>query len=313
MPLSLSFTTLDVFTSKRFAGNPLAIVNVPPHTTLSQATKQEIAREFNFSETVFLHEDDGALDGRRVDIFTIAEELPFAGHPTIGTLCYIASQTVGAPQRLRLLCKAGTIHGTYDHGFSTAEADVPHKVHVHTTQVDLAAVLASQPGLRTAMDADADQGPYPKVAPVAGMQFVLVPVPRPEGLARVGRSSVPIHRMEEGAGFVAPYYYTLEACYITGDGEEDGECVMQISARMVEPEIGEDPATGSAACALGCYFAIRAGGRGRKFRFDIAQGVEMGRESKIGVRVVLNAEGTGVEKVFLSGTAVLVTRGEIEV
>ena len=79
MTTALSFATVDVFTDVRFTGNPLAIVNIPQEISLSQETKQKIAREFNFSETVFLHEDDGTGKGRKVDIFTVNEELPFAG------------------------------------------------------------------------------------------------------------------------------------------------------------------------------------------------------------------------------------------
>ena len=76
---SLKFVTLDVFTSTRFEGNPLALVHVPNDSPITQAQKQTIAREFNFSESVFLYEDTGSLEGRRYDIFTPTQELPFAG------------------------------------------------------------------------------------------------------------------------------------------------------------------------------------------------------------------------------------------
>jgi len=79
MSTTLSFATVDVFTHVRFGGNPLAIVNIPCPVSLSQEQKQAIAREFNYSETVFLHEDTSSPDGRKVDIFTTTEELPFAG------------------------------------------------------------------------------------------------------------------------------------------------------------------------------------------------------------------------------------------
>lgn len=79
MGTDLLFATVDVFTSVLFAGNPLAIVNIPSTISLTQEQKQKIAREFNYSETVFLHEHTGSADGRRIDIFTTTEELPFAG------------------------------------------------------------------------------------------------------------------------------------------------------------------------------------------------------------------------------------------
>lgn len=86
MSASYRFTTLDVFTKTKFEGNPLAIVTIPAGSEPSQATKQQVAREFNLSETVFLHEtEDAASTRRRIDIFVTDAELPFAGHPTIGS------------------------------------------------------------------------------------------------------------------------------------------------------------------------------------------------------------------------------------
>lgn len=82
----LKYAIVDVFTDKRYAGNPLAIVRVPASCKLTQDQKQNIAREFNLSETTFLHEPKGDVsDVWTVDIFMVSAELPFAGHPTIGT------------------------------------------------------------------------------------------------------------------------------------------------------------------------------------------------------------------------------------
>ena len=76
---SYKFATLDVFTDTRFEGNPLALVQVPKGSAITQEQKLKITREFNFSETVFLHEDVGDADGRRLDIFMTFGEIPFAG------------------------------------------------------------------------------------------------------------------------------------------------------------------------------------------------------------------------------------------
>ena len=107
--MKLSYTTLDVFTSSRYAGNPVAIVQVPSGTSLSQAQKQAIAAEFNLSEIVFLHlPAEGVTSSeRKIDIFTHQAEVPFAGHPTIGTSHYLlhtTSQDVNT-----VLTKAGKI------------------------------------------------------------------------------------------------------------------------------------------------------------------------------------------------------------
>ncbi|KAH7035643.1 uncharacterized protein B0I36DRAFT_318785 [Microdochium trichocladiopsis] len=189
--MKLPFATLDVFTSTRMQGNPLAVVTVPRHLRdkLAQADKQRIAREFNLSETVFLHEAGGGGDddaegtaaaaedgagsspgsrGRRriVDIFTVDREIPFAGHPTIGTAVWClfhedgkysgssaaaAADGGGVPALDALITKAGPIgittssstsssgrsvaSGAELGGESTAgqfvSASIPHNVHIH--------------------------------------------------------------------------------------------------------------------------------------------------------------------------------------
>lgn len=85
--MSLNFVTIDVFTDKPYEGNPLAVVRIPHGVTISQENKQRIAREFNLSETTVLHENssDSDKDQWVVDIFMTSRELPFAGHPTVGT------------------------------------------------------------------------------------------------------------------------------------------------------------------------------------------------------------------------------------
>lgn len=83
----LDFAVVDVFTNKRYEGNPLAIVRLPASSSVTQEQKQNIAREFNLSETTFLHEPSGDEQNVwTVDIFMTTAELPFAGHPTIGAL-----------------------------------------------------------------------------------------------------------------------------------------------------------------------------------------------------------------------------------
>lgn len=82
------FTTVDVFTDTRYEGNPLAIVQIPKGSSITQEQKLKIAKEFNLSETIFLHEDDGDKEGRRADIFTSVAEIPFAVEPyhTVGKI-----------------------------------------------------------------------------------------------------------------------------------------------------------------------------------------------------------------------------------
>lgn len=144
---SLSYSTLDVFTTTQFTGNQLAVVHVPsslPLLTsvpLSQEIKQNIAREFKFSETVFLHDALTATSNRQLDIFTLKEELPFAGHPIIGTICHVCQSEEPPLKSVTLLCKAGLIVGRYDPETKLAEAEIPHDVRIHHALVSGRAVL----------------------------------------------------------------------------------------------------------------------------------------------------------------------------
>jgi PhzF family phenazine biosynthesis protein len=136
----LDFVTVDVFTDKPYEGNPLAIVRIPHGVSVTQDQKQRIAREFNLSETTFLHENASDADGDKwtVDIFMTSKELPFAGHPTVGTACYVLSRT--AEERgikdgvisAGFQLKAGPVGLRYDVARRTAKAAIPHNVHVHS-------------------------------------------------------------------------------------------------------------------------------------------------------------------------------------
>ena len=137
-PTTYPFATLDVFTTDRFSGNPLAIVQIPACSPLSQEQKHRIASEFNLSETVFLHEAEPDSTGYIIDIFTPSAELPFAGHPTIGSICYVLGDhqcSTGEKLSTTLITKAGSIAVTYDSKSRIAEADIPHNVHIHGENV----------------------------------------------------------------------------------------------------------------------------------------------------------------------------------
>lgn len=135
-PSQLAFVTVDVFTSRPYEGNPLAIVRIPHGHSVSQEQKQAVAREFNLSETTFLHEKgpDAQDDTWTVDIFMTTRELPFAGHPTIGTACYVLGRT--ADERglrsgvieANFALKAGPVELQYDVVKKTARASIPHNV-----------------------------------------------------------------------------------------------------------------------------------------------------------------------------------------
>ena len=122
----------------RFKGNPLAIVHIPHNVSVTQEQKQTIAREFNLSETTFVHEAEVGVDAESwtVDIFMTTDELPFAGHPTIGTACHVLSRVASSRGigdgiiEAGFKIKAGPIGLRYDVAKCIARASIPHDVYV---------------------------------------------------------------------------------------------------------------------------------------------------------------------------------------
>ncbi|KAJ7705592.1 hypothetical protein B0H17DRAFT_671638 [Mycena rosella] len=307
MTRRLRFTKLDVFTSTPFVGNPLAIVHVPPTVQLSQAEKQLVAREFNLSETVFLHEPDGAAAAPPaatvIDIFTPTEELPFAGHPTIGAGFHLLSR---APhlETATLRTKAGDIPVVRGAGPASATAvrlRVPIDFKVHPS-LAIPAVKDLQPHL-AAGDYVNGAGAEACASIVKGMTFLLLALASEDALARLQpyptRLAIPDARAVLGAwgvGFAGLYAFVERA---------DGG----VRARMLDGPL-EDPATGSAASTLGGWLAQRRGPG--VHRIEIVQGVEMGRRSEIGVRVDVGEDGV-VREIELEGAAVQVMEGVVDV
>ncbi|EMC95686.1 hypothetical protein BAUCODRAFT_71237 [Baudoinia panamericana UAMH 10762] len=297
----LAFVTLDVFTETRFAGNPLAVVNVPSGHDVTSEQMQLIAREFNLSETVFIHERHDGDDGVpqwRVRIFIVDAELPFAGHPTIGTAVYALGTLAGGTDRGRLLCNAGPIDLQMHE--RVVRANIPHNVHVHTENaISAEDIFKLQPALR-------EHGP-PKgidlVSPVKGMTFICAKLGSLEALAAVEARGIAANpKLDQGwdTGFVGTYFYCMQS--------PDAN-TRHIRTRMIESTM-EDPATGSAACGLGALLTLKT--RQKTVKFVITQGVEMRRKSDIGVTVTLKDGLDAVEEIELSGSAVQVMSGHVD-
>nr|OQO20859.1 hypothetical protein B0A51_12108 [Rachicladosporium sp. CCFEE 5018] len=302
---SLDFVTVDVFTRTRFKGNPLAIVTIPSGYDISTPTLQATTREFNLSETVFLHESSDTtadIPAWTIRIFMTEAELPFAGHPTIGTACYVMSTLAAGKSRAVLHCKAGPIEIEYDS--SVAKASIPHNVHVHTESPSNAkAVTNLQPRLE-----GKELLNIATVSPVKGMNFVYIQLSDLETLTLVectGLKPKPTLDSAWNVGFCGSVFYVL------GERSTSPEAAVKQSLRMRMIEgILEDPATGSAACGLAAFLAMK--GDDRRVDFEMTQGVEMGRQSDIGVEVTLDKSGKAVEKIVLSGSAVKVMEGRVE-
>ncbi|SPN98804.1 related to phenazine biosynthesis-like protein [Cephalotrichum gorgonifer] len=311
----LDFATTDVFTSSPFAGNPLAIVflpSAPDSTPLTQAQKQLIAREFNLSETIFVHPASESSE-RTVDIFTTDEELPFAGHPTIGSAAWLLSSAaasggaVAAPEALRT--KSGRIPISVVAPRFAAQAvsvgaAIAHDTRLHAARFPAAELLRLQPALAPYVAPSAE---FPVFSIVKGMSQVHVELPSLEALAAVATTtgSVSCEYLDEGWGssHIVTYFFVR--------GVRDEVLGREvIRTRMIEGAL-EDPATGSAASGLASYLTLTGGAEG-VHKYDVVQGVEMGRRSEIGVDVGLSGDGK-IKSVDLVGSAVEISSGRIRI
>lgn len=240
----LQYATFDVFTQTPFKGNPLAIVKIPQGFALSKTEKQTIAREFNYSETVFLHDGEhGSSPMRKIEIFTITEELPFAGHPVIGTICSIvADARPDVKDNLMLSTKAGIIMAVYNDKLSSAIAKVPHDVHVHQDCLQYSRVQGLQPNVEH--DDLLDMWPsgsdgysrFPVVSVVKGMTFILIGFPTDNGALQkmqTGRQLTYAKALTLDEqwlpSFVAPYFYEVLS--------EHDDYSLRIRARMIGKHI----------------------------------------------------------------------------
>lgn len=225
-------------------------------------------------------------------------ELPFAGHPTIGTACYTLGSLVQGKAKGRLHLPAGTVEAEFVDG--AAKAAIPHNVHLHSENpFSVSEVEALQPQLRGKEVSKIDI-----VSPVRGMNFVCVELPDLETLALVqctGKRPAAKLDSEWNVGFCGALFYVKT-------GSEDGGRHVKLRTRMIEGVL-EDPATGSAACALTSFLSLKA--KEKTVTYEITQGVEMGRQSDIGVSVTLNNALDGVESLMLSGSSVKVMEGKV--
>lgn len=309
MPTELPFVTLDVFTTTPYRGNPLAVVTIPPtlNPPPTQEQKQAIAREFNLSETVFIHDvaDPETNKTRNIDIFLTFDEIPFAGHPTVGTAVSLLPQGVTT-----LVTKAGPIP-LKQTGERFVQANIPHDLHVHAKKTrDLSpSKLYSVEKLQPDNEIRQLELDAPVVSIVNGVSFLLVELSSLEQLAKVQLTGVefpPEELLDDGwrKGLIARYYYVK-----TEEKDENGLPVYVIRTRMMEHSF-EDPATGSAACCLSSYLSIQGDKQTTpKRRYEITQGVEMGKESNIVVEV--EVKDNKIDNVQLAGTAVQVMRGYV--
>jgi trans-2,3-dihydro-3-hydroxyanthranilate isomerase len=297
------FIQVDVFTQTPLAGNPLAIF--PDGRGLSDEEMQALARETNLSETTFiLPRDPGieAREGKKVRIFTVEEELPFAGHPTLGTALYLYASESNSEKaaRITLGLKAGKIPVSFKPNSEHAGNRVDGQVFGEMRQRDpeFGTPLSREDVARViGIDVDEIPSEWP-IQPVStGLTFTIVPFRNQQTLSNLKFSYAQAAEFLRNTG--ANFFYFL--CSERRDGP------LEVRARMFFYG-GEDPATGSAAgCAAS--WLVKHGIGNSEEQMLIRQGAECRRPSEMYVRATRQAER--VTDVRVGGYAVEILRGTV--
>jgi trans-2,3-dihydro-3-hydroxyanthranilate isomerase len=309
--MKVSFVTCDVFTNRPFTGNPLLVV--PDARGMTTAQMQAVAREINYSESTFVLPAADPKHAYLQRTFVPVKEIPYAGHPTVGTAVVMAALgkvAAGAPD--------GVHPVTIEVGFGPLALELLKK----DGRVARVRMQQGRPEWREPVVRDDVKGQiaaaigvpfdalHPSLPPQAvgtGNTFLMVPLGSVEAVASALADTRMLNHIEKELSVLGLFFFAFD--------EAGGR--PRLRARMFAPGAGvpEDPATGSAAGPVGVYLALHgalpggvADGRGR---FTIDQGIEMGRPSELDVTVLLEAgRPSGVR---VEGSAVLMMRGEIDV
>lgn len=290
-----AFLTVDVFTSTRFGGNQLAVF--PDARDLSDIEMQALAAEMNYSETTFVLPPADPANTAHVRIFNRTAEMPFAGHPNVGTGFVLASLGAVQSDVLRFEEMAGLVEVRVARdasGVATgAEIDAPQPLRIlgELPRTAIARCIGVSPeAMRTAA--------HPPLRASVGVDFVLVEVE-----AGALAEAVPdLAAFREAAAAYLPGNDRLSVLVYSRAGE-------RIRSRMFAPLAGtwEDPATGSANATLAALLLSQSGGTMNAF--EVTQGVEMGRPSTLRVRAWRAADGVHAS---VGGDCVPVLHGEAE-
>jgi trans-2,3-dihydro-3-hydroxyanthranilate isomerase len=299
--VTYTFYTADVFTDTLFGGNQLGIL--PDARGLTTEQMHAIAREFNYSESTFVFPPDDPKHTRRVRIFTPGGELPFAGHPPVGTAHVLAAigeiPLTGPETRIVLEEGVGPVpvvirarDGKPDFA-QLSVAMLPVASEPPVSREALASTLSLEPS-------DLLDGDYSPQTVSCGLPFLLVPL---RDRRAVARSRLRIDPWEKTLKDTPSAMIMVFAA----DAERPGS---DVRARMYGPSVGvgEDPATGSACACLAGYLAMRTP-RDGTLRWVVEQGFEMGRPSILHIEA--DKQNGAITGVRVGGQTVLVFKGEL--
>lgn len=292
------YVTVDVFTDRAFGGNPLAVVL--DAAGLSTSQMQAIASEFNYSETTFVLPPRDLAHDAQVRIFTVNSEIPFAGHPNVGTAFVLATHATRAPARLVFEERAGlvAVEILNENGSVVgAELTAPQPL---SKLRSLGAEQAAACGSLSAADIRADRH-SPLIVSV-GLPFLVAELTSREALRHARPDAAAFARIFPCDGADAIYFYTRDV--------PPAEMPCDLQARMFHPGssgLSEDPATGSATVAAAALLADLSGEQNAELLLRIGQGVDMGRPSLLLTRV--RKQGGVVASAHVGGGCVPIMEG----
>jgi len=302
MSRKIPFTLVDVFTSRPFGGNQLAVFT--DAATLGASEMQQLAHEMNFSESTFVMAAEHPRAARRVRIFTPRRELPMAGHPTVGTAWVLAS-------RGEIALESAKVDATLQLGIGPVTVTIestggrPDFVWMVHREPEFGAKRIDRGRVAKALGiAAADiRDDLPMQIVSTGFPFTFVPLRTIDALARCVSTATALAALFKAGEQLLPMYMFVAS--------ESGE--FSARSRMFAPHtdaIPEDPATGSAAAPFGAYAAAYGLIKPQpSLSFLIQQGVEMGRPSEIRVEVVRKDPGTFA--IRIGGRCAIVGEGVI--
>lgn len=303
---SVAYVTVDVFTRSRFSGNQLAVI--PDARGLSGGQMQQIAAEFHYSETAFVLPPEAPENTARVRIFTPTMEVPFAGHPNVGTAFVLGNQPeiFGKPPGdvLRFEETAGLVEAVLrrDPSGRVAGAGIqaPEALSLGV-EID-AQTIAACASIEVS---DIRLETHRPVIASVGLAFAVAEVNDLDALARACPNTAAFATADKRFSRQDDQFALFLYCRMA-------ENPWQIRARMFAPldNVIEDPATGSASGALGGLLVHLRQEPSLEAQMTVEQGVEMGRPSRIDLDVV-KAEGI-VQSVRVAGNCIAVMRGVID-
>ena len=285
---------LDVFTDEPYAGNQLAVF--PNADNLTSNQMQKLANEINYSESTFIFNSKDINADFEIRIFTPKQEVPFAGHPTIGTafaICKLLNLWTIDKQILRLITQVGIIPLEFKLDIIWMKQNKPDFLKQYSDKKSIAELVGLTP------QDISDKLPIQEIS--TGNKILIVPINSLNSIQKANGNATMLEQFYKQTGCLAPYLFTTETI----------DKKASIHSRFFAPHCGilEDPATGSAAGPLTGYL-LRHNVFGSDFELINEQGIEMNRPSKILMNGKLE---NGEYIVRIGGSCVSVGKGEFTI